>query len=260
MFGPARYWAMRLLRRATPRQVIDFMLDRGIYLKPSFDTSEPKRRARLYADRAAAHGIEIDGAAVCVVGYGGSVGIGLALVELGAGAVVLQDPFAPRRAARDAAISAIPSQIERVHQHLGELVAERGRFADLVVSNSVLEHVVDPDGVIGACADAARPGGLNVHFIDLRDHYFRYPFEMLCYSEETWRRYLNASNNLNRLRMPDFERLFAAAFADVEIEVVDRLVDEFRRAKPRIRHEFLSGDEGIDAAAIIRVEARGGRP
>jgi hypothetical protein len=83
---------------------------------------------------------------------------------------------------------------------------------------------------------------------------------MLCYSEETWRRYLNASNNLNRLRMPDFERLFAAAFADVEIEVIDRLADEFRRAKPRIRHEFLSGDEGIDAAAIIRVEARGGRP
>lgn len=173
--------------------------------------------------------------------------------------MLLQDPFAPRRRARDAGVVEIPPEIELVHRHLEELVAERGRFADVVVSNSVLEHVGDVAGAVRACAGATMPDGVNVHVIDLRDHYLRCPFEMHCYSERTWRRWLNASNNLNRIRMPEFVQVFEAVFDEVEVEVLERLVDEFREAKPRIRQEFLTGDEAVDAAAIIRVEARAPR-
>lgn len=239
-----------------PQPVIDFLLDRAIYIKPSSDTAKPREAAGQYCERAAANHQEVEGATVCVVGYGGSVGIGIALLERGAARVILQDPFAPVRKAHDSAFAKLPAEVERVHRPLGEIAAERGRFADLVVSNSVLEHVADLDEVASACAAITRPDGLNIHHVDLRDHYFRYPFEMLCYSEATWRRWLNASNNLNRLRLPEYRRVFDSHFGEVDIEVLEHLREPFRSARPRIRREFLTGDEDIDAAAIVRIEAR----
>jgi hypothetical protein len=102
-----------------------------------------------------------------------------------------------------------------------------------------------------------------LHYVDLRDHLFKYPFEMLCYRESTWTRWLNASNNLNRLRLPDFAQLFEDRFEDrfedVGIETGTHLREEFRRTRDRIRSEFLTGNEDIDAAAGIRVAARGVR-
>ena len=144
----------------------------------------------------------------------------------------------------------------RVHQPLEQYARRRPASVDLVVSSSVLEHVEDVPSLVRACAELTAPGGANLHLIDLRDHFFKHPFEMLCYDERTWRRWLNASNNLNRLRLPAYRAIFAAAFEHVRVEVESHLRDEFRRARPRIRSEFLTGDEEIDAAALVRVEAR----
>jgi hypothetical protein len=127
---------------------------------------------------------------------------------------------------------------------------------DFVVSSSVLEHVSGLETVIPACTKLCVPGGLNIHVVDLRDHYFRYPFEMLCYTEDTWNRWLNASNNLNRWRLPQYEMLFKKSFADVDVEVLESLKEEFMRIKGRIRSEFLSGNDHTDSVARIRITAR----
>ena len=74
-----------------PQVCIDFMLDRGIYLKPGADTSDPERVAQRYTREAAELGFELEGKSVCVVGYGGSIGVGLHLLEAGASRAVLQD-------------------------------------------------------------------------------------------------------------------------------------------------------------------------
>jgi SAM-dependent methyltransferase len=269
---PLDYWLLRSIRRNLPQVVVDFMLDRGLYLKPGRETTEPERVAASYAERASAQGVPLAGKTVCVVGYGGGFGVGVHLLERGAARVLLQDPFAPVRGARNLAIT--PSLRDRyflvedgrwtpdaeritlVHEHLGPYARRHPASADLVVSNSVLEHVSDVPALVSACAELTAPGGLNLHLIDLRDHLFRYPFEMLCYRESTWQRWLNASNNLNRLRLRDYEAIFRNKFAQSEVEVVEHLREDFRRARPRIRPEFLTGDEEVDAAAIIRVEAR----
>jgi len=265
---PLGYWAARLARRATPQPIVDFLLDRGIYLKPGRDTSEPDRMARAYAERAAAHDMGIAGKTVCVVGYGGSFGVGVYLLEAGAARVILQDPYAPARSRRNGALPAPlrtrylprerpdPARITLVHQPLDPYARRHPGTADLVVSSSVLEHVADVEGLIAACARLTAPGGLGVHYVDLRDHYFKHPFEMLCYSQAAWSRWLDASNHLNRLRLPAYERAFRACFAHVDIVVVEHLRREFRRAHARIRPEFLTGDEDVDAAVFARVECR----
>lgn len=254
MLPPLDYWLLRTIRRNLPQAAIDRMLDRGLVIKPGRDTSEPDRVARDHAERAAQLGIDLAGKTVCVVGYGGGHGVGLHLLERGAARVILQDPFAPERRARNRAIPRALrdrhfSGLEIVHQPLEQYARRRPASVDLVVSSSVLEHVEDVPSLVRACAELTAPGGANLHLIDLRDHFFKHPFEMLCYDERTWRRWLNASNNLNRLRLPAYRAIFAAAFEHVRVEVESHLRDEFRRARPRIRSEFLTGDEG-------RVEAR----
>jgi hypothetical protein len=91
--------------------------------------------------------------------------------------------------------------------------------------------------------------------VDLRDHFFKYPFEMLRFSENTWRRWLNPSSNHNRYRLWDYRRVFESCFGQVEIEVLDREEEAFRKLKPHIRPEFVSGKPEEDAVTLIRVIA-----
>jgi hypothetical protein len=124
-----------------------------------------------------------------------------------------------------------------------------------VWSSSVLEHVFDVSDIVAACARLTQVGGLNIHNIDLRDHYFKYPFEMLCYSEPTWKRWLNPSNNLNRWRIRQFEQVFMKHFSSVTINKAMPLADQFNAVKHRIHPEFLSGDNLVDHTGQILVEA-----
>jgi hypothetical protein len=91
--------------------------------------------------------------------------------------------------------------------------------------------------------------------VDLRDHYFKLPFEMLTFSERTWKRWLNPTSNLNRFRLRDYQRVFDSHFANVQVKVLERDPEAFARARSRIRPEFLAGDEAHDAVTLIEVVA-----
>lgn len=265
------YWCMRFLRRSIPQSWSEWMLDRGVLLQPGLDTRAPDESVRQLAQSCAKHGIELAGRDVCVVGYGGGFGIALSLLDAGARHVVLQDPFAPLRQARirrlderrlehyfrriDGEWRPDPRRITVVREFLDAYAERHPASADVVFSSSVLEHVDDVERLVAACRKLTRDGGVNVHAIDLRDHYFRYPFEMLCYSRSTWTRWLD-SCSLNRLRLSDYRRTFERHFPEHELIVTQTLDDEFRRTKPRIRAEFLTGDDRVDGVGTIRVEAR----
>jgi hypothetical protein len=182
---------------------------------------------------------------------------------------VLVDPYAelaPLRASLAAANSPFlmtsssrsvpaPEWLTVIHAPLGRYLSGGGCPVDLVLSNSVLEHVEDMAGVVEELARVTAPGGQHFHFVDLRDHFFRHPFEMLCYSERTWRRFLNPGSNLNRLRVWDYERLFSSRFRAVTVQVRDSDPPAFRAVRRRIRPEFLSGDEDRDAITYILLRA-----
>jgi SAM-dependent methyltransferase len=268
---PLRYWAFRMLRRAFPQTLVDWMLDRGVYLKAGADTTAPSETSRDYLESARRHGIDVRGATALIFGFGGGFGVALYLLEAGVGHVILQDPFAPYRPAHNARLPADrmachfdrvgnrwkprADSVSVVDRYLADFARGREGSVDLVVSSSVLEHVSAAEDEVAACARLTRPGGLNVHRIDLRDHFFDFPFEMLCYSEQTWRRWLNSSNNLNRWRLPRYEEVFRRHFAAVTVHTLVSLADEFAATRERIREEFLSGDDSVDCTAVVKVEA-----
>ncbi|MEK7794060.1 MAG: class I SAM-dependent methyltransferase [Candidatus Hydrogenedentota bacterium] len=80
----------------------------------------------------------------------------------------------------------LPGGIE-LSRHLWENTGLPSNSIDGVFSASVLEHLRDPDAVLRECGRILKPGGFMVNAIDLRDHFFRYPFEMLKYSRAGWK-------------------------------------------------------------------------
>jgi len=267
---PLEYLALRLVRRHLPNRVVRFLLERRMFIKPGLETTAPAEAAQRFLDAIHAAGETVTGRRVLIFGYGGSFGTGLDLLRAGARHVVLVDPYAGPAPATNLALAAAggpylkvsgstafpdPEWITVVNATLRDYLSSGGEPADLVLSNSVLEHVDDMAGTVPDLAHATGPGGQQFHFVDMRDHFYKYPFEMLCHSEGVWRRFLNPGSNLNRLRARDYERLFSASFPRVSVEPLASDLARFRAARPRIRPEFLTADETRDAVTRIFIRA-----
>jgi len=112
---------------------------------------------------------------------------------------------------------------------------------DCIFSCSVLEHLRDPDAALDECARILRPGGWMINVIDMRDHFFRYPVEMLKYSERTWAwltTRTGGSGYLNRWRLTHW--LAALERRGLSTHVVPEIVldDEVKTELPCFDPEF----------------------
>lgn len=275
MFNPS-YLIPRLARHFMPSGATRFLLRRGWMIRPGLETRAPEAAAQRYRDALAEVGIGLEGKRVLVFGYGGAFAVGCALLEMGAAHVTLCEKDAPTDDRRNLELlprypdylrAALPGVGERVLPNPQVLSLQQGDIrqlavqkafepVDVVLSNSVYEHLDDVEGITAALAALTRPDGAGLHYVDLRDHFFRYPFQMLFYSKPVWYGWLNPGSNHNRYRYPDYRRVFDRHFGRVEITVLERDLEAFRAARMRIRPEFLSGDEQVDAITLIKVLAR----
>jgi hypothetical protein len=267
---PLEYLLARFVRRRLPPSVVSFLLRRGLVIKPGLETSDPETAVQRYEQTLQEFGLGLQGKRVLDFGYGGHFGVGVELLRRGARHVVLCDPFATPDHARNRLLLKTYGQF--LH-HEGEKVWPNPEFftllqrdvrqlqegetepCDLVVSTSVYEHVDDPFEVTRALARLTHPQGAHVHFVDLRDHFFKYPFEMLCYSKKFCKGWLNPTSNLNRYRLWDYQRVFEKFFRRVEIKVLARDELAWERVRHRVRSEFVSGDPARDAVTLIRIFA-----
>ncbi len=265
-----RYLLLRLIRRFLPEPLTRFLLRRGLVIRPGLETREPASAVERYRVALEARGASLDGKRVLVFGYGGNFAIGAELLKAGAGRVVLLDRFAPPDDRRNrelvraypeyfflenGRVKPVEAFLTLIHDDVKNLRMEE-KF-DLVLSSSVYEHLDDVDGLTAALAALTATQGFHIHYVDLRDHYFELPFEMLKFSEQTWKKWLNPTSNLNRFRLRDYQRVFDKYFSDVVITVLAREPEAFGRARNRIRPEFLTGDEARDAVTLIEVTASG---
>lgn len=267
---PLDYLVLRLLRRAAPAPLMRRAMRLRLGVVSGMETRLPEEAAQRYVDALAAVRRSLQGASVLVFGYGGSFGLPVALLRRGARHVVLCDPYAvsDRPANRALAAQAAPylrlldgeavpdpAWITLVEQDVRQYAASGRQAVELVLSSSVFEHLEDPEAATAALAQVTAESGYHLHLIDLRDHFFKYPFEMLCHSEAAWRRFLNPTSHLNRYRVGQYEAVFRRHFGEVRWEALSRDPQAFDRAKARIRPEYLTGDENLDAVTRIVVHA-----
>ncbi len=266
------YLALRLARRFTPAPIVHWMMGHNIGVQSGLETRDAQAAVNRYLDALALWGLGVRGARVLILGYGGYFGSAVELLKRGAQHVVLLDPYALKKRhanlvlakeaepyifIKNGEVSPNPASITLVHDTAEAYQNKCAEALDLVLSSSVYEHLENPRQVTKSLAALAKFSGAHVHFIDLRDHLFRYPFEMLCCSEKTWRRFLNPPSNLNRLRIWDYEAIFRDIFERCELEIIELALDAFRKTRSRISPTFLSGEENRDAAAKILVRAAG---
>lgn len=251
-----------------PERLTRFLLRRGLVIRPGLETREPASAAARYRAALEARVASLNGKRVLVFGYGGNFAVGAELLRAGARHIVLLDRFAPPDDRRNRAlvcaypdyfvlqndrVKTVDAFITLIHEDVKQVKVNE-KF-DVVLSSSVYEHLDDVDGLTAALAALTAPNGLHIHYVDLRDHYFKLPFEMLKFSEEIWKRWLNPTSNLNRFRLRDYQRVFDSCFADVQINVLASEPEAFAHARSQIRPEFLTGDEAHDAVTLIEVVA-----
>lgn len=266
-----QYIVLRVVRHFLPERFVRFLLLHNLIIEAGLETNDPFAALQRYTAVLSQRGLSLHGKRVLVFGYGGRFDIGYALLKRGAGHVLLCDKYAPpdeehnRRAfLEEEKYFALEQDGLRPRKKWMTLLQADIRNSDsrrdlepfdLVISNSVYEHLEDVEGITEALAQLTKSGGLHIHYVDLRDHFFKYPFEMLCFSEQTWRNWLNPSSNHNRYRLWNYRAAFESCFKHVEIDVLAREVDAFRRIMPHVRPEFISGNMDDDSVSLIRVIA-----
>lgn len=266
-----RYLFPRLFRHFMPESVARFLLKRRWIIRPGLESSDPVAAATRYRETLSQRGLSLRGRRVLVFGYGGRFAVGAELLKQGAAHVVLCDHVESLDHERN--LELLPTYAEYLVSENGN-VRPRSEFitllhgditdkaiqsqiaqVDCVLSNSVYEHLDGVGVVTQALASLTKPDGLQIHFVDLRDHYFKYPFEMLRFSESTWRNWLNPTSHHNRYRLWDYRKAFEESFGNVEIEILARAEEAFRKLQPYIRPEFISGKMEDDSVTLIRVVA-----
>ncbi len=265
------YVLPRFVRHILSDDLVKFMLEKRFILKPGLETSNPQAAVANYMKNLAKYQVDIRGKRILVFGYGGRFDVGCGLLINGAKQVILLDRFSrPDPSLNKLLLGTYPQYVTIQNGFVvpsgEELVLVEGNIllkevqekiekVDVILSNSVYEHISQVEEITRILAKLLTPQGISFHTIDLRDHYFKYPFEMLTFSEKTWVRWLNPTSNHNRYRYRDYEKIFGSCFEDSQIKILERLPEEFLKAKPHILPEFLTGDPEIDNVSIISVFA-----
>ena len=266
---PSAYVILRLLRHIMPEGLAQVFLRRGWFIRAGAETMYPASVARFYLEQLSRFDIDLADRRILLFGYGGRFDLAIGLLESGAAHVVVCDQLAePDHSHNAGLLSRYPQYLEKVG---GRVVPDEARITtlhndirtvdglhpvDIVLSNSVFEHLRDVPGVTEALARLTHSNGIQIHRIDLRDHYFKYPFEMLRFSAKVWARFLDPSSHHNRYRLWDFRQTFERKFGKVDVEILHSDPEEFERIRDHIREEFVSGNMSEDAATIILLVAR----
>jgi SAM-dependent methyltransferase len=265
------YLIPRLIRHFLPEKMVRTLLLRNIIIHPGLETDKPSAAVQRYADVLSERRLSFQGKRVLVFGYGGRFDIGFGLLKEGATHVILCDKYAPPDEAHNRQMFASeekyflsenkglrprPEWITLLEADIRDVqVTKQFESVDFVISSSVYEHLDDVEGITHALAKLTKSDGIHIHYVDLRDHFFKYPFEMLRFSENTWRTWLNPSTNHNRYRLWNYRAAFKECFEQVEITALTREEEAFRKLLPRIRPEFISGNIEEDTVGVILIIA-----
>jgi len=264
------YIVPRVVRHFLPECITRFLLLRNWVIQASLETNDSQAAIKRYVDALDSHNKTIIGKRVIVFGYGGRFDIGIALLEAGANYVVLCEKYAqpderhnrvlldkfPAHLFLDRElVRPNPKRMTLLQADIREVTPDQCAPVDIVISNSVYEHLDDVGGITISLAGLTKPDGAQVHFIDLRDHYFKYPFEMLKFSKKVWYGWLNPTSNHNRFRLWDYKKVFEKHFGKVDIQVLERDQANFEKARNQILPEFISGKLEDDCVTLMRVVA-----
>ncbi|EHJ48104.1 Methyltransferase type 12 [Solidesulfovibrio carbinoliphilus subsp. oakridgensis] len=258
------YVALRVIRRFFFREASLHALGRFLpHYRVNTGLTDPWAIAEAYASDLARVGVSVAGQRILEIGSGAANGVGYALAALGAAKVVCHEPFVPFDVGLDAKhlgglVPRFPTVRFSVVDRVRTLAGLPDGSIDLVVSNSVLEHVADPGALFADLGRLLAPGGVMLHRVDYRDHFFKYPFHFLLFSKFAWKWFLNPGD-LPRWRLDDHLAALAAAGFDASVLEADSDPEAFAAIAGRLHPDFQDRDPAMLAVTRAVIYASGGR-
>jgi len=257
-----KYVLIGFLRRYVPQRVLFAVMERRG--DGSVEEKAPGDCLEMWLDRLSKHNLHLAGKHILEIGSGRYARLGLQMLAAGAQSITLIDPYAVsltepvHRTMLQKDCSGLGLNCEdafsRIHIVKGDITRLSSplpdRKMDLAITHSVLEHVRDPKAVLTCCWKWLKPGGITEHIIDLRDHNlrFRYPYEMLTFSDHVWSHWLDLRDgfHLNRWRVPDYLRAaHVADFVNIDYEILLKDEAALKAILPRLHCRFRSVPEEL---------------
>jgi SAM-dependent methyltransferase len=247
-----------------PHSLLARFGDRLPYYAASRNEFDPVPIVNRYVGHLGGEGRALADMNVLEIGVGATNSTAYEMAARGARRVLAFEPRAPFSLATDRALR---RRIATAHGLDEDRLAEKVQRvtslerigsgdADLILSNSVLEHVSDPDSLFGLLVRVLSPGGLMLHMVDYRDHFFKHPYHLLRFSKPTWNRYLNPGD-LPGWRLYDHIRQFEASGCDVEVLEELHDADAFAKIASEVSADYDRDDPRISAGiCVLRVVRR----
>jgi SAM-dependent methyltransferase len=190
-------------------------------------------------------GITPSGRNILEIGIGETNSTGYEMLARGIGYYWGFEPFLPLDRSKDMAMwKAVhkrhPSLEENVLKNMARVKSLsfiENETVDIIFSHCVLEHVRDMGSLISETGRVLKNEGCMLHFVDYRDHFFRYPYHFLQFSEKTWDTFLDPGY-LPRYRVSDHVDGFLKAGFTVTVLARDTHPSAFERIKDRIHPSF----------------------
>lgn len=255
------YVLLRLIRRfLLTERVANAFSGLIPYYRSSVNETNPDRIVSAYVAALSRTGHPLAGHQVLEIGAGRTNVVAYGLVAAGAGGVVALEPFVEFESARDSALAskhhpgdakALQVRVQRTRS-FGDVP---DASVDIILSNSVLEHVIDPRAFFSDCRRVLRTGGTMLHMVDYRDHFFKYPYAFLTFSESVWSRWLNPGD-LPRWRV--YDHVASMQEAGFRVDVVAKESDAAEFA--RIRHLLVPPFAGAPDDVAVTYAVLYGQP
>ena len=263
IWSNTEYIALRLVRRFLLRGGERPIKDGAApFWRLDAHTQDPEREVQAYADMAARAGLALGGLRAVELGCGATNATGYAWTARFGGSWTGVEPVELLDTGRDAALL----ERLRVHNpHAGPEAVSRVRdlaqldaaSADVIVSNSVLEHQRDPQALFRQCRRVLVPGGSMLHRVDYRDHFFKYPFQFLTFSQPVWDNLLDPGD-LPRHRLDDHLAALDAAGFNTRVLARESDPRALNVVAPFLDPLFAGRDRDMLATTVawLRCEAR----
>ena len=232
------YILLRLIRRFVFPN--DFLIKYGAYIpyyRVNLNQSKPTAIIGDYNKYLKATAIDPTNLiSILEIGVGATNSTGYEMAFQGfakGGEIILIEPYADFNQSLDNKIytdNAYPDAVRDRVKRLKKLSDIESNSIDLILSNSVLEHVDMDDFsvLIYNLNRVLKPEACMLHIVDYKDHFFKYPYHFLQFSNAVWNRYLNPGD-LPRWRLDDHLKLLASA--NLSVEILDSEIDNLSYAK-----------------------------
>lgn len=227
---------------------------------PPSDVGRAVDYAQFVVQRWVEQGLDPAGRHIVELGPGNDLGTGLLLLARGAASYTAVDRFDllsqtdPRFNAELAAICGVDldDALNRISYHVTtfpEMPALTGPF-DTVLSSAALEHFDDVPATMARLSELTVPGTFHCHLIDPKAHMRwlrdRDPWNLLRYSDRTYRSLLRYPGSPNRLLASDFVTIAQAQGIETELRNYQAAPDEYIKwCSHGLHARFRSRDQDL---------------